>query len=281
MNAPGRADTPVEPQLDLAFVRAAGGATYLRRQYAGFPFHMTRGLALDEAPAGMVTVMLQSLGAGLVQGDRLAMAIAVGEGAAAHVASQGSTVAHGMAREGATQRTRLSVAPGGWLEFLPRPMILFPAADVATSLEIVVAEGATVLWCDGYLAHDPQGGDGRFAALSAETLLRDGAGRLLAIDRFAIAGEVLGEAGTLGGMAVHAGFGMAGPAADDALAAAWREALGAIEDVRGGVSALPNGAGLFCRLLGRDGIALRSAMLALWRTTRLRVFGVEPGPRPS
>lgn len=277
MNAPR---SPTALQLDLVFERAASGETFLRRQYAGFPFHMTRCLALDEAPAGMATVVLQSLGAGLLQGDRLDMAVAVGAGAAAHVASQGSTVAHAMVREGAGQSARLHVAAGGWLEYLPRPMILFPQADVATSLEIVVEDGATVLWCDGYLAHDPHAGEARFARLAAETILRHSTGRVLAVDRFDLDGTVLDDRGALGGLPVHAGFGMAGPHADDALAAIWRDVLDRLAGVRGGISALPNEAGLFCRLLAEDGVALRAALLNLWRATRLHVFGVEPGVRP-
>lgn len=268
------------PQLDLVFERARSGETFLRRQLAGFPFHMTRSLALDEEPSGMATVVLQSLGAGLLQGDRLAMTVAVGEGASAHVALQGSTVAHAMARAGASQEARLHVATGGWFEYLPRPMILFPDADVTSSLEIVVEPGATVMWCDGYLVHDPGAGTGRFARLAAETVLRDGKGRVRAVDRFEVAGDALDDGGALGGLRVHAGMGMAGPAADDTLARVWRNALQKTSGVFAGVSALPNEAGLFCRLLADDGVTLRAAMLDLWRATRLHVFGVEPGPRP-
>jgi len=268
------------PQLDLVFERGPTGTTFLRRQYAGFPFHMTRCLVLDEVPAGMATVVLQSLGAGLLQGDRVAMAIAAGGGAQVHVASQGSTVVHGMTGGTASQEARLHVAAGAWLEYLPRPMILFPGADVATSLEIVVDDGASVLWCDGYLAHDPQGKGARFTRLAAETVLADRTGRALAVDRFLIGGDILDDSGALGGHGVHAGFGMAGGAADETMAAAWRQVLASLEGVRGGVSALPNEAGLFCRLLARDGVALRAAMHALWRATRRHVFGAEPGVRP-
>lgn len=267
-------------QLDLCFARAPSGETYLARQYAGFPFHVSRALQLDEEPAGMATVVLQSLGAGLLQGDRLTMAIEARAGASAHVTTQGSSVAHAMVREEARQDARIVVRQGAFLEYLPRPMILFPQADVTTSLEIVLHRDATAMWCDGYLAHDPQGHDGRFTRLRAETTLRDGEGTLLALDRFDIDGAVLEEEGVLAGFAVHASLGIAGPDVDGELAALWREALDAMEGVHGGVSSLPGEVGLFCRLLARDGVALREAMLAMWRIARLRRFGVEPGVRP-
>jgi urease accessory protein len=269
-----------DAQLDLSFARAPSGETYLARQYAGFPFHVTRSLRLDTEPAGMATVVLQSLGAGLLQGDRLAMAVEARAGAAAHVTTQGSTVAHGMAREGARQDARVVVGAGAFLEYLPRPMILFPDADVTTALEIVLHEGGSVMWCDGSLMHDPKKAEGRFRHLHAETALHDGEGKLLALDRFAIDGSVLEEAGVMAGHAVHASLGFAGPGADSALAASWRAALDGLDGVYGGVSGLPGEAGLFCRLLARDGVALRNATLALWRAMRLNRFGVEPGVRP-
>lgn len=277
MNAGGEAEAP---QLDLVFARAPAGQTYLLRQYAGFPFHVSRCLQLDAQPSGMATVLLQSLGAGLLQGDRVSMAVTAQAGAQAHVTTQGSSVAHSMAREGARQDARIVVGEGALLEYLPRPMILFPRADVASTLEIVLHEGASAMWCDGYLAHDPQKEGGRFTRLTAETALRDGSGRLLALDRFDVDGAVLAEDGAMAGHAVHASVGIAGPDAGESLAAGWRAALDGIGDVHGGVSALPGGTGLFCRLLARDGIALRRATLALWRVMRLQRFGVEPGPRP-
>ena len=277
MNARGEAGPP---QLDLVFARAPAGESYLLRQYAGFPFHVGRCLQLDAEPNGMATVLLQSLGAGLLQGDRVAMAVTVQAGAQAHVTTQGSSVVHSMAGGCARQDARIVVGEGALLEYLPRPMILFPRADVATTLEIVLREGASVMWCDGYLAHDPQRAGERFTGLSAETSLRDGSGTLLALDRLVVDGAVLDEEGVMAGYAVHASVGLAGPGADEALAAGWRTALEGIEGVHGGVSALPGATGLFCRLLARDGIALRQAMLALWRAMRLMRFGVEPGERP-
>ena len=254
---------PVRPQLDLAFALAPSGETYLARQYAAFPFHAGRCLQLDERPAGTASVVLQSLGAGLVQGDSLIMAVEAGAGTRAHVTTQGATVAHAMARGRAHQEARLTVRCDARLDWLPRPTILFPDAEVTSLLEIVLEEGARVAWCDGFLGHDPQGGQGRFRRYAAETRLQDGAGRLLALDRFDIDGGVLDEPGTMAGLTCHAGFGLAGARADGALAAAWRRALDGIEGVMAGVSALPGGAGLFCRLLAADGVALQRATAAL------------------
>ena len=162
------ADTRREQaQLGLTFARAPSGETFLKRQYARFPFHVTQPFFLDGDPTGEATVILQALGAGLVQGDRIAMDIIAQAGVMAHLTTQGSTVAHEMPADHAEHRTRIEVQTAACFHYLPRPMILFAGADVTTRLEIVVADDARVLWCDGYLSHDFEHDGGRFAKLDA------------------------------------------------------------------------------------------------------------------
>ena len=249
--APGRA------QLDLAFARSPAGETFLKRQYAAFPFHVTRTLGTgDEA-----LVILQSLGAGLLRGDRFRSRIVALAGARARVETQGATVAHATPGGEARQVARLEAEPGARLAWLPRPLILFPDARVASTLEIVLHEGGRIVWRDAFLAHDAGGAGGRFARLDAETTLRRPDGATLAVDRFSIDGAALDETGP--DARVHAALGWAGEDCGAALASRLRAALEARSDVYGGVSTLPGGAGLFARLAAPDGAALRRALVAL------------------
>ena len=248
---PGRA------QLDLAFARSPSGETFLKRQYAAFPFHVTRTLGTG----GEALVIVQSLGAGLVRGDRVRSRVAAGAGARARVETQGSTVAHAMPRGAARQAVRLEVGPGARLAWLPRPLILFPGADVAATLEIVLHPGGRAVWREAFLSHDAGRPGGRLARLAAETVLRRAGGPALAVDRFAIDGAALDETGPE--RRVHAALGWAGEDCGDALAARLRAALAARDGVYGGVSALPGGAGLFARLAAPDGASLRRALDAL------------------
>ncbi len=58
-----------------------------------------------------------------------------------------------------------------------------------------------------------------------------------------------------------------------------RAEIAVIDDVWAGASALPNEAGIWLRLLARDGAALRSGMTAAWAAASEGITGVRPVPR--
>ncbi len=267
-------------QLDLCFSAGPDGGTYLSRQVVGFPFHMTRPFDLDRAPKGMATVILQSVGAGIVQGDRIGMTVEADENAAAHLTSQASTVVHGMTDGRATQMSRVVARKGAFLEFLPDVLILFPGSRLSTHLELVAEPGATLLWCDGYIMHDPKGGARRFSRLSAETVLKQGKD-VVAVDRIAIDGEAMDSDGgaVTSGFPIHASFGVVADTDLPKLVDDLRGAVAGVEDTYVGVSMLPGEAGIWCRLLARDGVAYRKGLDALWHGARVHLTGHAPGSR--
>lgn len=240
------------PQLVLSFARAPSGETFLQRQYASFPFHITRPFAVD----GGTLVIVQSLGAGLVEGDRFATEIVAGEATSVRIETQGATVAHAMPKSDARQKVRLEVHPGSRLVWQPRPLVLFPGARVSTMLEIVLHEGAEAMWYDAFIPHDAGDPGKRFVFLESETVVRSADGRVLVLDRFRISGEELDEAGITGGMPVHGTFGLIGDAlSTTGLAETVASGL-SIPDAYAGVSSLPGGTGIMVRVLARDGDAL-------------------------
>ncbi len=239
-----------EPGLVLAFARAPSGETWLRRQYASFPWHITRPFRRG----GDTLVILQSLGAGLVAGDDFRACIAAGAGTSVRIETQGATVAHTMPHGGARQTVRLEAHRGSRLAWHPRPLVLFPGARVESVLEIVLHDGAEVRWSDAFIPHDAGCPGERFASLASETVVRSPGGRLLAVDRFRITGDVTDDAGVTGRLPVHATCGRAGGAADAPLPGG---------DAYAGVSTLPGGRGAIIRILARDGHALERTLAPL------------------
>ncbi len=269
------------PQAALRFARAPDGRSYIARQRVGYPFHITRPFHFDEAPAGALTLYLQSVSGGIYQGEDLQMTCRADAGSAAHVTTQAATIVHRMPAAPARQTVALEAADGALLEYLPDPLIMFPGARLTSVLEIEASADATVIASESFAHHDPGGEDRRFESFEAELRIRDEGGRLLALERYALAGDRLTEgAGQIARWPAQGSFVVAhrGPAREGILAAL-RAALAPTDDFYGGASALANEAGVGVRLLARDGARLRSGLEAAWRAVRLALYGAPPAPR--
>ena len=269
------------PQAALRFARAPDGRSYIARQRVGYPFHITRPFYLDETPAGALTLYLQSVSGGIYQGEDLVMTCAAGAGSAAHVTTQAATIVHRMPAAPARQTVALEAAGGALLEYLPDPLIMFPGARLTSVLEIEAAAGATVIASESFAHHDPGGEDRRFENFEAEMRIRDEGGQLLALERYAVAGDRLAaRRGQIARWPAQGNFVVAhrGPECE-AMLAALRAVLAPTESFYGGASALPNEAGIGVRLLARDGATLRRGLEAAWRAVRLALYGAEPAPR--
>lgn len=275
----------IEPSLagkttnaELVFAKAIGGRTYLARQFTPYPFHITRPFYLDAEPAAMATVYLQSASGGAYRGDRLALSLGLGKGAAAHVTTQASTLVHA-GRGGQTKLTQeIDLGRESFLEFLPDPLILMAEADCVVLSDIRLAEGARLLFSDSFLTHDPEAGERPPKAFRSSLTVREASGRPLLIDRFGL-GEGAMPPAQLGALPCHSSVLFVAPEADAPLAAQLLSSLKQVEGLYAGVSALPGGSGLWVRLLARDGVALSAGLQTAWRSLRSAVTGQPPAPR--
>jgi urease accessory protein len=268
--------------LEIAFARDPSGRTYLRRQYASYPYHVCRPLGFAGDPAGMATIYLQSCAGGIFRDDRLREHIAAEEGAAAHVTTQASTIVHSMDRGSARQEVLIEAAADSFVEFLPDPFILFPQSRFASDLRIQAHDAATVVVADSFICHDPAGAGAMFDRFLGDLRVEDPQGRLLTLDRFRTVGAVVADRrpGITGAFAAQGGlFVIQRQGASSPLAAALRNATADIADVYAGASELPNGCGAWLRIMAADGVALRTAMTAAWQAVRQTLTGQTPAPR--
>lgn len=270
-------------RLELTFTRAKGESSYLSHQYASHPFHVCRAQYLDRAPSGLASLYIQSSAGGLYEGDRLEIAISAEAGAQAHVTTQASSIVHRSRGPAAHQDVALSVAPGGLLEYLPDPNILFAGAALSSRLCLSLAEGGRAIVSESFIGHDPEGQGRLFTRYLSETAVAGADGTLLVLDRIDVTGA---EALTpcRGIMGVNQGQGIMLIVSRDegdaqTLPPLLREALAALPGVYAGVSALPNGAGLSVRILGADGDALKTALEVAWAEARRVFTGAYPARR--
>jgi urease accessory protein len=249
-------------QVDLRFERRGAGATFLARQFGGYPFHVGRVLSCADAPAGAASVLLQSCSGGLFEHDRVAVQVKVCSGAAARVGSAAATVVHSMTSGIAISQVRLEAESDTWLEYLPLLSILFPQARLVSELDVVLHPGALIILTDAFLAHDPQGEAQPFDVLDTCVTVRDETQRLLVRDRVYVTGA-LWESASAGVAATHAAQGslLILTRSHDAseLAGILRAALADLPNVYAGVGTLPNQSGVLVRILASGGVSLRTA----------------------
>ncbi len=214
---------------------------------------------------------------GTVHGeDRLSQRFEVGEGAAAHVTTQGASPIH---RAGAGSESRdsvnLAVARGGYLEYLPEARILFPDSALDQTIKIACALGGMALVSDAFTIHDLGGARG-FSRFRSTTILRCD-GDLKLVDRADI--DSLGASRGAGFRA----FGSVVIAAPGSEALSWRRifprALAIIPDLYGAASLFPADAGVGIRLAGRELRHLRTGIAAVWFGVRRALYGAPPESR--
>ena len=285
--------------LEATFARSGDNPTRLLRDRVKVPYHLTGTLDTDPAP-GLATLVAQEPTGGVAQGDRHRMRIDARAGARAHVTTQSATKVHSMDANYAHLDAALSVAEGGYLEYVPGPTIVNEDARCLQTVSVALADGAVavvadVLVPDGLTAHEPFGFDHYHARVEAE---RDG--RLVCADAVDLRPDErdprdpasVGEYGVVGSLYVFAPSGESdGNGGDlETLVDAVRERLAGLEeadetsdanagpgeqrDVHTGVSTLPRDSGAVVRLLGRREADVTAALRSAWDETRRRLLGV-------
>lgn len=253
-------------RASLTFAPDAAGRSFLARQYVEYPFHITRALYLHEGWRELASVCLQSVSGGLFRLDRLELALALGQGAAAQVVSQSACKVHGMDGARADQSTTVELGPGAFLDLRLDPLILFPQADLHTATAVQLAPGARALISESHGWYRADGGvlpafeafearvsvsrQGQPPAWRERLLARDPAGRAHLRETF-----------------------LRFPWHGTTLALSDRPVDGLLETLRGmastlagcqvGVSRLPGDIGLVARYAAGDGATLRRCELAL------------------
>jgi urease accessory protein len=249
----------------------AGGRTTLRRQRAGYPFHVTRGFYLDPPRPDLLTLYMQSASGGLYAGDRLKLDVEVGTNAALHLTTQAATVVHHGRDALSAQQLRVRVGRGAFCAISSEPYVLFPGANLSLDTIAEVEEDAVLFIADGMAVHDPRGSDGAFAQYASRLRVMRPNSRLLLQDCGRIAGSEL-RSSPFGGMAA---VGTASVIAPPGRLAAIKPLMQAVGECGclAGASEAPNDAGLVLRMLAPDGGALARGIEAAFHAAGHAALG--------
>ncbi len=238
---------------------------------------------LDPEVPDLATLTLVSPTGGILQGDRLDLAIDVGPGARLSVGTQSAVRVYRTPSVEATARTLLQVAPRGWLEHLPDPWLPYAGSRLSAVTRCVVDADAVLLVSEsvmaGRLARGERFGLDRFESLllierpdgeciARDVLRIDHTEPPMAIGRF---GDAF-VAGTL--MVVAAG--VDAELLRRAVDPAWGDGPGT--QVHVGVSSLAGSAGAWLRVLGPDARSVMRIIGLARAAVRESLLGVAPSP---
>ena len=288
---PADAAPPGQNGLAELTLELRAGSTRLTRVRTRPPLLVQRALYPDDAAPGMAYVLLANPTGGLLANDRQQISVAVGSGAQAHITTQSATKIYTMEQGQAEQRVTLSVAAGGYLEYLPDPLIPFRGAKLAQDITITLEPGAALVSGDIITPGRVAGGEAfAYRQLSSRLVVYRQPGRATYREAFQLAPnrDAPMRTGALGRLAPPQA-GAASPttfasmlALCDATPA--RAVLNAIRlacqlcgGAIAGASLLPDGNGVGVKIVGAERQAVQSAATQIWYAARRQLIGAR-GP---
>ncbi len=276
--APAPSSRGIHGLAELTFVTREG-QTRLGTSRTRPPLVVQRALYLDDCLPDLAVVYLGNPTAGVFAGDVVEVSASVESGAKAQIRTPSSTKVHAMPVGEARQVTHLDVHAGGYLEYLPEPVIPQRGARFRQSTTIVVAPGGALVYAEilsgGRLAMGESLVYGE-AANQLSVLTPDG--RLLYHEAAVIRPAALwplgvGILGRRGETSLATVLVVAEQTNPGTLAAMVVEGVSGIEGARSGVDVLPGGGGIVLKALSADTSPLRSVVRVVWDIGRRAITG--------
>lgn len=245
--------------------------TELVRHYQKSPLQIMRPLYFDPLRPDCPYTYMMSSGGGVLQSDRLRTDLTFGARTSAHVTTQAQTRVYRMDNDYASSVTHITVGPDAYVEYLPDAVIPFAGSRFYQHTSVTLDESATFLLGEtvyaGRLARDERH---RYDVYASDVEVRRPGGQMIALDRVRLCPTGTDDMSAPTGSGVMAGHDIlamlyvftplvsAADLADllhDALAATFDGGLF-------GISALPNDAGVWMRLLADNPVSVARANYA-------------------
>lgn len=269
--------------LLLGFERR-GDHTILAELDRRAPYMAQRVLYPDPALPDQAWLFMITTSGCVLQGDRLALEVALGPDARAHVTTQSATKVHSMDANCAVQTQSIALADGAYLEFLPEPLIPHRRARFLSDTRISIAPTATLLYSEivqpGRKHHHP---DECFGAtlLSLGLSAERPDGRVLFTEKLMIdpARRPLRQTGVMDSFDVFGNLVLLTPKdAADRIHARVDAEVDTVDGIAFGACRLPNDAGLIFKVLGRETAPVKAKAREFWAIVREEVTGTALPP---
>jgi len=260
--APARIERGDIGSLRLVVDRVAGRSRIVDLECTG-PVQVLRCQYLDPGAPDIASVTIASPSGGVLQGDRLRIAVEVRAGARLMLDTQSATRLYRMPDRPARIEARFDVGVDAWLEYVPDPYIPFAGSNTTIDTVATVDETATVLLGEVVACGRVARGEVfRMRAFhSTVTAVRPG-GELLFSDATILEADLSpSDPGMLGpGTALGSLYAIATGVDPELLRGAIRGHTAS--GLNCGASTLPNEAGIWLRVVAEDTAAATSVVAA-------------------
>ena len=269
--------------LRLGF-EARGDRTILADLDRRAPYMAQRALYPDPALPDQAWLFVITTSGCVLQGDRLALEVALAPRARAHVTTQSATKIHTMDANYALQTQTFALADGAYLEFLPEPLIPHRRARFLSDTRITIAPTATLLHAEiiqpGRKHHHPDESFGAtLLSFAVEAARPDG--RRLFTEKLVIepARRPVRQTGVMGSFDVLGNVVLLTPKEyADRIHARIEADVNLADGVAFGACALPNDAGLIFKALGRETAQVKAKVREFWGIAREEITGTSVPP---
>jgi urease accessory protein len=243
------------------------------------PLLVQRALYCDEGMPGLPWAFIITSSGGVLQGDRYAYELEVYAGAYAHITTQAATKIHEMDANYAAQTQQIILRDGAYLEYLPDPVIPFAHSRFHSRTDIRLAPSATLLYAEILMGGRQFYGSGelfRFDVYSSTVRAERADGAELFVEKLLIepGRDDVSLAGVMGPFHVFGNVVLLTPKAHaDRIFDQVGPLQRCDESWIGGISRLPNDAGLIYKVLGRETDTVKGKVRDFWAIVRPEVTG--------
>jgi urease accessory protein len=281
MRPPAVARSVVDASLRLEFRRdGETGHTVLAASHQEPPLKVVRAFPLEDDAA---LVHLHNVSGGLLGGDRLKLAVEIGDEARVQITTTGATRIYRPRAEAptATQLNEIVVGENALLEYLPDAVIPFSGARFSQRTTIQLAAGAGLFWWE-ILApgREARGEIFEYACVELKSDIVAG-GRCIAAERIRLQPEArslrclarLGPYHTWGSFYIcRVGVDAATWSALETTLREIASELSRLQDALWGVSTLA-AHGLAVRCMVKRGRDVLPGLQVLWSEAKMRLYG--------
>jgi urease accessory protein len=269
--------------LRLGF-EARGDRTILADLDRRTPYMAQRALYPDPAMPDLAWLFMITTSGCVLQGDRLALEVALAPRARAHVTTQSATKIHSMDANYAVQTQSIMLADGAYLEFLPEPLIPHRRTRFLSDTRISIAPTATLLYAEivqpGRKHHHP---DECFGAtlLSLTVGAERPDGRTLFTEKLVIdpVRRPVRQTGVMDAFDVLGNVVLLTPKDHaDRIHARIDAEVDLANGIAFGACRLPNDAGLIFKVLGRETAQVKAKVREFWAIAREEITGTALPP---